>query len=94
MKKKLTLKNTIISLLVFFSLYSFISQQIKMHKIKNEISKQKAELQILKEKNQKLQDDIDLSNTDLYMEKQARERLGYIKPGETPVIDSNPSTKK
>lgn len=87
MKKRLTLKNTIIILLILFSTYSFISQQFKMNKIKGDIKAQRQELESLKQKNQKLQDEIDLSKTDLYMEKQARERLGYVKPGETPVID-------
>ncbi|MBU5592094.1 septum formation initiator family protein [Clostridium sp. MSJ-4] len=88
-KKKLTLKSVIIILLLIFSSYTIVSQQLTMKKIKKDISNQQKELELVKEKNQKLKDEFELSNTDLYKEKQVRERLGYVKPGETPVIDSN-----
>ncbi|WP_032123600.1 FtsB family cell division protein [Clostridium amazonitimonense] len=88
-KKKLTLKSVIIILLLIFSSYTIVSQQLTMKKIKKDISNQQKELELVKEKNQKLKDEFELSNTDLYKEKQVRERLGYVKPGETPVMDSN-----
>ncbi len=86
--KKITLKSVIIILLLIFSLYTIVSQQLTMGKIKKDIYKQEKELELVKEKNQKLKDEFELSNTGLYKEKQVRERLGYVKTGETPVIDS------
>ena len=79
----------IIFLLIFGNIcYIFISQQIKMYSIQKQITLQQREEQVVKEKNQKLQDEIKMSKTDAYIEKLARERLGLIKEGETPVIDS------
>jgi cell division protein FtsB len=59
-----------------------------MQNIKAEILQNKVEQQKVKEKNQKLQDEVKMSKTDMYIENLARERLGFIKQGETPVIDT------
>ena len=59
-----------------------------MRKINNEIANKKLEEQKIKETNKKLQDEVKMSSSDMYIEKLARERLGLIKQGETPVIDN------
>lgn len=78
----------IFTLIFCYVLYVFISQQVTMQKIKNQIADKKIEEQKVKDKNQKLQDEVKMSKSDTYIEKLARERLGLIKQGETPVIDS------
>ncbi|MCT8977484.1 septum formation initiator family protein [Clostridium sp. CX1] len=88
MNNKIKGKSIIIVLIICYVFYIFISQQITMHKIKSQISDKKIEEQKVKEKNQKLQDEVKMSKSDMYIEKLARERLGLIKQGETPVIDS------
>ncbi|WP_055665248.1 FtsB family cell division protein [Desnuesiella massiliensis] len=88
MKRKLTLKNLVISMIVFYCIFSFVDQRFKMKRINEDLRKTNIELEAIKQKNQKLQDEVNLSKTDLYSEKLSRERLGYVKPGETPVIDS------
>ncbi len=88
MKKKITLKNFIIILLLICSVYTVVNQQIRMQKIKKQVTNEQNRLNTLKKENQKLQDEVNLSKTDRYMEKLARERLGYVKPNETPVINS------
>ena len=84
MKKKLTLKKLIImAFLIIFGI-SYTRQIITMNRIENEIAKKQAELEELTEKNERLQEEvekIDL-NSESYIEKLARERLGMIKPGE------------
>jgi cell division protein FtsL len=69
--------------------YIFISQQVKMYSINKQNEQMKQEEQIVLDKNQKLKDEVKMSKSDSYIEKLARERLGLIKPGETPVIDSS-----
>lgn len=59
-----------------------------MYRISKEMKIVQQEELSAKEKNQKLQDEIKMSKSDAYIEKLARERLGLIKEGETPVIDS------
>lgn len=88
MKKKIKVKAIVLFLLMGYICYVFINQQVTMYKIKNQINTLTAEKQKVMEKNQKLQDEIKLSKTDEYIEKLARERLGLIKQGETPVINN------
>ena len=84
MKKKLTLKKLIIMVFLIIFGISYTRQIITMNRIENEIAKKQAELEELTEKNERLQEEvekIDL-NSESYIEKLARERLGMIKPGE------------
>jgi cell division protein FtsB len=60
-----------------------------MYSINRQIEQVEQEEQGVLEKNQKLKDEVKMSKSDFYIEKLARERLGLIKPGETPVIDSS-----
>jgi cell division protein FtsB len=60
-----------------------------MYSINRQIEQVEQEEQSVMEKNQKLKDEVKLSKSDSYIEKLARERLGLVKPGETPVIDSS-----
>ena len=69
--------------------YIFISQQVKMYSINKQNEQMKQEEQSVLDKNLKLKDEVKMSKSDSYIEKLARERLGLIKQGETPVIDSS-----
>jgi len=88
MKKRLRFKSIILVFAVMYVCYLLIQQQITMSRQKNELQKYTAELQDKKEKNKTLQDEVELSKTDKYIEKLAREILGLVKEGETPVIDN------
>jgi cell division protein FtsB len=87
-KKKLRLKRVIIVFASIYVGYILISTQVTMLKLKKEMEVKQQELAKQTEKNQKLQDEVMrmTNNKDEYNEKLARERLGLIKPGETPVI--------
>jgi cell division protein FtsB len=60
-----------------------------MNKIKAQINEKNIEMESLKVKNRKLQDEVNMSKSDAYIEKLAREKLKLIKPGESPVVNSN-----
>lgn len=60
-----------------------------MYSINRQIEQMAQEENSVLSKNQKLKDEVNMSKSDSYIEKLARERLGLIKPGETPVIDSS-----
>ena len=49
----------------------------------------KRQLEDLKNKNAQLQEEVEFSKTDAYLERMTRERLGYIKPGEVPVLNDD-----
>jgi cell division protein FtsL len=87
MKKKLILKRIIIAAFIIFFAFSYIRQNITMNRIEKEIGSKQSQLDEVKQKNERLQDEVDKINSDSsdYLEKLARERLGMIKPGEKVV---------
>ena len=90
MKKNVNLKGIIIVLVIGFFSISVIKQVIVLKRIKSDISTQAQELDELKEKNIKLQAELDRAQSNNeYLEKLARERLGLIKEGEQQIIPSN-----
>lgn len=89
MRKKINFKSMLIVAASVYIGYILISTQISMNRIKNEMQVKQQELTKVKEKNQTLQDEVNnmTNNPDAYTEKMARERLGLVKDGETPVIE-------
>lgn len=87
MKKKLTLKKLIIIVFTIIFIFGYIRQIATMNRIEKEIKGKQAELEELTEKNQRLQEEVEkiTLNSESYIEKLARERLGMIKPGEKVV---------
>ncbi|GAA0772041.1 septum formation initiator family protein [Clostridium subterminale] len=86
--KKFSLKKIGLLLIALYVGFTFINQQIIMFRQHKDIDNYTSELQSAQEKNQKLQDEIKLSQDSRYIEKLAREKLGLIKEGESPVVDS------
>lgn len=86
-KKRFNFKSILIILVFVYIGYIVVSTQISMNKIKAEIQLKQVELAKIKDNNQKLQDEVNMSKTDAYYEKLARERLGLVKPGEAPVTE-------
>ena len=89
MKKNKTIKNVIIGFMLVVLAYNVINQQIAMRRIKNEFSQKQEELKLLTMENERLKEQVEASETDpLYMERLAREKFGYVLPGETTIVDS------
>lgn len=87
MGKKLNFKLLIgVGITVIF-VGTLISQEITKKRLSEEKIKVEKELQDLKSKNQELTEEFDDSQTDEYIERLARERLGMIKEGETVIVD-------
>ena len=90
MKKNINLKIISVVLIIGIFSVSLIKQVVVLRRIKKEISTQTQELEQLKEKNIKLQAELDRAQgNNEYLEKLARERLGLIKEGEQQIIPSN-----
>ena len=89
MKKNINLKGIIVVLVIGVFSISLVKQLTVLRRIKNDIAIQTKELEELKEKNVKLQAELDRAQSNNeYLEKLARERLGLIKDGEQQVIPS------
>lgn len=97
MEKKLMLKKIIIAGCIVFFVFSYIRQSVTMNRIQKEINTKQLQLDEVKQKNERLQDEVEKINSDSsdYLEKLARERLGMIKPGEkvvnSEIIDKSPN---
>lgn len=90
MKKNINLKIISVVLIIGIFSVSLIKQVVVLRRIKKEISTQTQELEQLKEKNIKLQAELDRAKgNNEYLEKLARERLGLIKEGEQQIITNN-----
>ena len=87
MEKKLILKKIIIAGFIVFFAFSYIRQSVTMNRIQKEIDSKQLQLDEVKQKNDRLQEEVEKINSDSsdYLEKLARERLGMIKPGEKVV---------
>ena len=87
MGKKLILKKIIIVGFIVFFTFSYIRQCVTMNRIQKEIDSKQSQLDEVKKKNDRLQEEVEKINSDSadYLEKLARERLGMIKPGEKVV---------
>ncbi|KXZ40593.1 cell division protein FtsL [Alkalithermobacter thermoalcaliphilus JW-YL-7 = DSM 7308] len=70
-------------------IYGFIYQGILIKRYKSEISNLKEQIQMTKEENEKMQNEIQNYKEDEFIEKIARERLKMVKPGEIIYIDVN-----
>ena len=85
-KKQLTLKRLIIVIIFVIFVANYIKQEITIRRIQADIINSQEELQELKNKNFKLESDLKKANeSNEYLEKLARERLGMIKDGEKVV---------
>lgn len=85
-KKQVTLKRLIIVFIFAIFIINYIKQEITMRRIQEDIVISQEELQELKDKNSKLESDLKKVNeSNEYLEKLARERLGMIKEGEKVV---------
>jgi len=90
MEKKLILKKVIIAGFIVFFAFSYIRQSLTMNRIQKEIDNKQLQLEEVKQKNDRLQEEVEKINSDSpdYLEKLARERLGMIKQGEK-VVNSD-----
>jgi len=84
-KERFRFRNLIILVLCMIFVCGFIKQQSAMNRIKKETKEKTAKLQKVKETNEKLTEEINMSQTDEYNEKLAREKLNMIKDGEKSV---------
>ena len=80
----------IITILVIF-IIAFVRQEFTMKRLNKNIVTKNEELQQLQEENVKLQNEVDRVDSDSYIERLARERLGMIRSGEKVIINSSGS---
>lgn len=84
-KKPLTLRKVIIIFIFAIFIFNYIKQEITIKRIEEDIVVSQKQLEELKNKNIELEADLKKTESDEYIEKLIRERLGMIKDGEKVV---------
>lgn len=80
-----------ISMLIFVALisYTIYNQQVMISNIEKNILIQEEELKVVKDENEVLENNVSKIGTEDHTILNARIRLGLLKPGEIPVINSS-----
>lgn len=91
-KLKFKLGGPIVVLFVLLGLivYSFGGQMMEMYNVRHEITQLKEQMDDIKTKNADLSKQIEQLSSDPYIEREAREKLGLVKPGEKVILEAKP----
>ncbi len=93
-KKKFRYKlkgpSVILLILLGMIFYSFGGQMVKMYNVQREITNIQEQMDELKVKNDALKKQLEQLNSDAYIEREAREKLGLVKPGEKIILEAKP----
>ncbi|MHC1685531.1 MAG: septum formation initiator family protein [Clostridiaceae bacterium] len=87
MRGKVSFKKILGIIVIGYVTYILINQQLTINKINKNLLSTKDQLQKLKDENVQLQDKVQMSRTDEYAEKLAREKDKLTKQNETTVLD-------
>ncbi len=88
---KIKIKTLAVLTILGVFIIAFVRQELTMKRLNKNIATKNEELQQLQDENVKLQDEVERVNSDSYIERLARERLGMIRSGEKVIISSNES---
>jgi len=89
MKKKSKLKTVAGIFVLTYVCYILVSQHITIRNKKAQLNEYMSELNEVNDEHRQLLDEKEMSKTYRYVEKLARERLGFIKQGESVVVEGN-----
>jgi len=76
----------VVMLLLGYLAFSFGSQFSSLSSMQRDVRNIEQQVQELKQKNAALHDELQQVQSDSFVEKTAREKLGLVKPGETRVV--------
>ena len=82
----------VLSLLLVYLVISFCTQFSKLTVMQRDVRNIQQQVQEMQQKNASLREELRLAQSDAYIEKTAREKIGLVKPGETRVITAVPGT--
>ncbi|TYP50874.1 FtsB family cell division protein [Thermosediminibacter litoriperuensis] len=89
-KKRFKLGRIIFILFLVYFVYTFTVQQLKINDLRRQELELSQEMSRLVEERDRLKKEIELLNTESYIEKLARDQLGLVKPGEILYKISSP----
>jgi cell division protein FtsB len=83
----------VLSLLLAYLVISFGSQFSKLSVMQRDVQSIQLQVQDMKQNNTVLREELRLAQSDAYIEKIAREKIGLVKPGETRVVTVSSGTE-
>ncbi len=86
MKRRLNVKKFAIFLLACYVIFTLVSQQIQIMKLRSQIEEVRDEIESKKETRKALKEEIEKMNDMEYIERLAREELGMVRPGEITYV--------
>lgn len=96
-KKKLKFKlggpGLIFLVILGFIFYSFGGQMFELYTVQDEMKNIKTQMQELQNKNVELRKQVEQLSSDAYIEREAREKLGLVKPGEKIILETKPGAE-
>ncbi len=87
------LPTLIVVLLLSYLAVSFSSQFSRLSNMQRDVNSIQQQVQELKQKNASLREELQLVQSEAYIEKTAREKIGLIMPGETRVVPISEGTQ-
>lgn len=81
-KKRFNIRTVFVLLFIFYVIYTLGTQQIRIRSLANQEKELEMKLEKLVKKKAALKEEIELLHTDEYIEKVARDELGFVKSGE------------
>lgn len=84
---------TIIAVIALIVAFNFYQNMTKINKIETKIRKIEDQIAAEKAKNNELEENIENSNNNEYIEEIARKKLGLVKPGEKVLIPVESTNK-
>ncbi|MCG8400768.1 MAG: septum formation initiator family protein [Firmicutes bacterium] len=82
----------IVGLLLLYVSFSLGSRFDSLYTMQRDLQAIQAEVHELRQLNQELNKKLQLLQSDAYVEQEAREKLGLVKPGETRIVPVAPGT--
>lgn len=76
----------VLSLLLVYLVISFCSQFSKLSSMQKDVRNIQQQVLEMQQKNETLREELRLAQSDAYIEKTAREKIGLVKPGETRIV--------
>ena len=93
MKFRLNGPSVILLIILGFVFYSFGGQMVEMYNVEHEIKDIKVQMDEFRTKNADLRKQVEQLNSDAFIKREAREKLGLVKPGEKIILEAKPGAK-
>lgn len=81
-KKKFRLKNIMVTVFIFYAVFTIVHQQINITKLRKNAEAASKRVEVVNTENKKLEGMINNAGSDAYIEKMARKQLGMVKSDE------------